>query len=73
MLGLMHRMAIIDRGMDGTSVYLIKVSYFPKSGCEDTDKLDLFIFSAVHHPVQNYQLMAMLEITPFLSRIKIIR
>ena len=28
----MHRMAIIERGIKGTSVYLIKVSYFPKFG-----------------------------------------
>jgi hypothetical protein len=69
---LMHRMAIMDRGIDGTSVYLIKVSYLPKSGCEDTDKLVLFIFTAVYHQVRNYRLMAMLEITPFLSRIMII-
>jgi hypothetical protein len=42
-------MAIMDRGIDGTSVYLIKVSYLPKSGREDTDKLVLFIFTAVYH------------------------
>jgi hypothetical protein len=48
-LGLIHRMAIMDRGIDGTSVYLIKVSYLPKSGCEDTDKLVLFVFTAVYH------------------------
>jgi hypothetical protein len=28
----MHRMAITERGIKGTSVYLIKVSYFPKFG-----------------------------------------
>ncbi len=32
MLGLIHRMATIERGIEGTSVYLIKVSYFPKFG-----------------------------------------
>ena len=32
MLGLIHRMAITERGIDGTSVYLIRVSYFPKFG-----------------------------------------
>ena len=30
MLGLIDRTAIIDRGIDGTSVYLIKVSFLKK-------------------------------------------
>jgi hypothetical protein len=42
-------------------VYLIKVSYLPKSGCEDTDKLVFFIFTAVYHQVRNYQLLAIPE------------
>ena len=32
MLGLIDRTAIIDRGIDGTSVYLIKVSLNKESG-----------------------------------------
>jgi len=30
--GLKDRIAIIERGMDGTIVYLIRVSYLPKCG-----------------------------------------
>ena len=35
---MMHRTAIIESGIDGTSVYLIRVSYFPKYGL-DTDEI----------------------------------
>jgi hypothetical protein len=31
-LGLKDRIAIIERGIDGTSVYLIRVSYLPNCG-----------------------------------------
>jgi hypothetical protein len=34
-VGLIHRMAIIARGIDGTSVYLIRVSYLPKYGWDN--------------------------------------
>ena len=36
----MHRIAIMERGIDGTSVYLIRVSYLPNCGLDRETRLE---------------------------------
>jgi hypothetical protein len=45
-VGLIHRMDS-GKSYDGTCVYLIRVSYFPKYGCNDDDKFVVLLFTAV--------------------------
>src|SRR5215208_2322486 len=66
-------MDITERGIDGTSVYLIRVSYFPKSGCnddDDDDKLVLLLFAIVYHESCKFTVTTgrvKLKVAPFLS------
>jgi hypothetical protein len=36
----MHRIAIMERGIDGTSVYLIRVSYLPNCGLDRESRFE---------------------------------